>query len=81
MEPDSGSKPVLPTQAMDDLFVLHVKNFLEAKQSHLKVLAKEVEASLPMIEKWSRGKYLPPLAVRPAIMDWIWNHNCDCKCP
>ena len=82
MEPDSGNEPVLPTPAIDELFALHVKNFIEAKPSHLRVMADSILQSIPALERWSRGRNLPhSLPLRVRIMDWIWNHNRDCKCP
>ena len=82
MKPDNGSEPVLPTPAMDDLFVMHVKNFIEAKPSHLRVMADALLLALPTIERWSQGRNLPhSLPIRGCVMGWIWNHNRDCKCP
>ena len=71
----------IPTPAMDELFVLHVKNFMEAKPSHLRIMADNFLLALPTIERWSRGRNLPDdLSLRARVMGWIWNHNCICKC-
>ncbi len=74
-------KPARPTPAMDELFILHIKNFVEAKSSHQRVLADNFLLALPTIDRWSRGRNLPDdLALRVRIMGWIWNHHCFCKC-
>jgi len=78
---DNHHKPIRPTLAMDDLFVLHVNNFVNTKPSHQRVMADAFLLALPTIDRWSRGRNLPnDLSLRGRVMGWIWNHNCICKC-
>lgn len=81
MESSSHDEPVQPTREQDELFILHVKNFLEARPSHQRVLADAFLLALPTVERWSRGRNLPDsLSLRVRVMGWIWNHNCKCEC-
>jgi hypothetical protein len=74
--------PAEPTPQQNELFHLTVRNFVNTASSHRQVL---VDCRLSLagedIDKWTEGQNLPAsLARRGCIMDFIWNHYCNCRC-
>lgn len=75
------SPPKPPTKAQDELFQLHIKNFIAKSPKHLDLLRENWQASNNTIRRWARGRKLPEkMEIRVRIMDYIWNHHCYCKC-
>lgn len=70
-----------PTPQQDDLFYLVVSNFLNKAASHHRVLAdSRFSVTSIDMDKWVEKKDLPKISERTDIMDFIWNHYCNCKC-
>lgn len=68
----------------DELFLLHVKNFVNDRSDHRQWLNMWLSMRLPdiwsNIDSWLEGKNFPELTVQSRIMDAIWTHYCDCRC-
>lgn len=81
-ETDYETTTQFPTPAMDELFRISVAHFLEDKPSHRQVLIGcRLSLAGVDIDKWVQGQDLPAdMPRRVHIMDWIWNHNCNCRC-
>ncbi|MDO8496861.1 MAG: hypothetical protein Q7S43_05435 [bacterium] len=68
----------------DELFLVHIRNFVNDAPSHRQWLnnwlAKRVPDIQPDINSWIEGKNFPELTAQSRIMDATWTHYCDCKC-
>lgn len=64
------------TPAQNELFRICVENFVKVKPRHYNLIADFTESVLSK----NRPDDLPGLTLRVRIMNFIWNHNCNCKC-
>lgn len=73
---------VVPTLQQDELFYLTVKNFVHKAPSHQQLLWRSyLSLTFSEILNWVENEELPfDGAKRVHVMDFIWNHNCHCKC-
>ena len=70
-----------PTPQQDNSFSLTISDFLNRAPNHRQVLADSRFSVAPGdIDGWVEKKDLPELSKRVNIMDFIWNHYCNCKC-
>jgi len=64
-----------------ELFKVFVKNFIDAKLSHKQMLGDYFEESLLTVGQWATGELVPNTPPsRIHIMDYIWNHDWNCRC-
>lgn len=64
------------TPAQDKLFRISVENFVKAKSRHHQMVADFTESVLAR----NKPEDLPDLTLRTRIMNFIWNHNYNCRC-
>jgi len=78
---DLTDEIIVPTSAQDELFRMAVRNFVNSAPNHRKVLASSrFSPTIVDIDNWIDGKDLPELTMRSWMMDFIWNHYCNCTC-
>ncbi len=73
---------ITPTPQQNELFHLTVRNFVNTASGHRRLLMVSSLSLAPEeIDKWVQGKDLPDdMTKRVHIIDFIWNHYCNCTC-